>query len=183
MVGGKTGVWVAVLVVALALAAARVVGIAAGPPLLEIVSPFRYTLQYDVRYVGDACESFVGKISARDTAALVDRGKCSFVQKAIHVQQSGALAMVVVNDSNESFIMTDDGTRRQLALHAFLISAADGARIKAHLPCVGSEAGSSGSLPSGSAGSAGAAGGECGSGKGVRVAWGFAFPGTSPIVL
>jgi hypothetical protein len=35
----------------------------------------------EVVYVGDACESFVGRISVRDKIALVDRGKCSFLQK------------------------------------------------------------------------------------------------------
>jgi len=36
----------------------------------------------------------------------VSRGQCSFVQKAMHAEQAGALVMLVVNDSNESFIMT-----------------------------------------------------------------------------
>lgn len=34
------------------------------------------------------------------------RGKCSFSQKAVHVQQAGGLIMLVINDSDEQFIMT-----------------------------------------------------------------------------
>lgn len=65
---------------------------------LEVVYPFRYALRYapawfgnivlppgrvqaKVTYVGDACESLVGRTPVRNTLALVDRGRCSFIQK------------------------------------------------------------------------------------------------------
>ena len=56
-------------------------------------------------------------------------------QQAVHAEQAGAIAVIIANDSNEYFIMTDDGTRRQVRLHSFLISKADGDRLKASLPC------------------------------------------------
>ena len=68
--------------------------------LLEIVSPFRFQLQYapawfgtivlppgrvtaELQYAGDACETLLGSYPVRGKVALVDRGKCSFVQKVI----------------------------------------------------------------------------------------------------
>ena len=121
----KVGVWVAVLVVALALAAARVAGIAAGPPLLEIVSPFRYALPYGpslfgkillppdrriahVRYVGDACESFLGKISVRDTAVLVDRCVLSFRHTPASFCQSALLTEVSGEQGTVQFCPESD---------------------------------------------------------------------------
>jgi len=53
----------------------------------------------------------------------------------VHAEQAGAIAVIIANDSNEYFIMTDDGTRRQVRLHSFLISKSDGDRIKSSLPC------------------------------------------------
>ena len=65
---------------------------------LEVVYPFRYSLPYapawfgrivlppdrvqaKVTYGGDACESLLGRTPVRNTLVLVDRGRCSFIQK------------------------------------------------------------------------------------------------------
>jgi hypothetical protein len=65
---------------------------------LEVLHPSRYQLPYapawfgaivlpaskivaDMQYVGDACECLLGRIAVRGRVALVDRGKCSFLQK------------------------------------------------------------------------------------------------------
>ena len=73
-------------------------GIGAGVPLLQVSWPFRKSMRFapawfgamvlpagrakaPVVYVGDACESFVGRISVRDKIVLADRGNCSFVEK------------------------------------------------------------------------------------------------------
>jgi hypothetical protein len=65
---------------------------------LEVVAPFRFQLMYspawfgtivlppgrvtaDLQYAGDACETLLGTYAVRGKVALVDRGKCSFVQK------------------------------------------------------------------------------------------------------
>ena len=65
---------------------------------LEIVFPYRFQLHYapawfgaivlppgrltaEVQYAGDACETLLGSYAVRQKIALVDRGKCSFVQK------------------------------------------------------------------------------------------------------
>jgi hypothetical protein len=53
----------------------------------------------------------------------------------VHAEQAGAIAVIVANDSNDYFIMTDDGSKRQVRVHSFLISRLDADRIKASLPC------------------------------------------------
>ncbi len=42
-----------------------------------------------------------------------------------------------MNDSNDYFIMTDDGSGRVVKLHSFLVSKSDGDQLKQYLPCSG----------------------------------------------
>ena len=84
----------------LVLAVASWVGACVTPNIghLEVVAPFRFQLMYspawfgtivlppgrvtaDLQYAGDACETLLGTYAVRGKVALVDRGKCSFVQK------------------------------------------------------------------------------------------------------
>ena len=67
-------------------------------PSLEVLEPLRYHLSYapawfgsivlpperviaEVQYAGDACDCLLGRVAVRGKIALVDRGKCSFLQK------------------------------------------------------------------------------------------------------
>ncbi len=59
----------------------------------------------------------------------------SFHWQAKHGEQAGALGVLIVNDSNDFFIMTDDGSGRTVKTHTFLISQIEGTRIKSELPC------------------------------------------------
>lgn len=52
-----------------------------------------------------------------------------------HGEQAGAFATLIVNDADDYFVMTDDGSGRTVGIHAFLISRSDGEDIKRHLPC------------------------------------------------
>jgi len=90
----------------LVLAVAAWVGACVTPNIghLEIVAPFRFQLMYspawfgtivlppgrvtaDLQYAGDACETLLGSYAVRGKVALVDRGKCSFVQKVRRIPQ------------------------------------------------------------------------------------------------
>ena len=55
--------------------------------------------------------------------------------QAHHAEQAGAVAVVIVNDSNDYFVMTDDGSGRAVRIHSFLISKSDGDQLKQLLPC------------------------------------------------
>lgn len=64
---------------------------------------------------------------------LVERGNCSFIRKAKHVQEiGGALALVVDSqDRNpEGLVMVDDGTAYEIVIPTILISRSDGQKIK-----------------------------------------------------
>eukprot|EP00287_Rhodomonas_sp_CCMP768_P004171 CAMPEP_0196730580 /NCGR_PEP_ID=MMETSP1091-20130531/10604_1 /TAXON_ID=302021 /ORGANISM="Rhodomonas sp., Strain CCMP768" /LENGTH=170 /DNA_ID=CAMNT_0042073611 /DNA_START=143 /DNA_END=655 /DNA_ORIENTATION=+ len=150
---------------------------------LEVVFPFRYPLRFapawfgnivlppdrvqaKVAYGGDACESLVGRVSVRNMLVLVDRGKCSFIQKAVHVEQAGGIGMLVANDSDDYFVMTEDGTGRGVRFSSFLISQSDANILKEELICD----------KDGALGGYGLRGGGCNpEGKGLYVAWGLGF--------
>jgi PA domain/Zinc carboxypeptidase len=68
--------------------------------------------------------------------ALVDRGSCSFVQKARNAQAAGAAAVIVVN--NVAGDPSDmGGTDPSITIPAVQVSQADGTAIKAGLPASG----------------------------------------------
>ncbi|KAH3746207.1 ER degradation-enhancing alpha-mannosidase 3 [Pelomyxa schiedti] len=75
----------------------------------------------------DACRL---PISFSKSAAIVQRGGCSFVEKALNVQQSGATALIVYDqvDSPELFTMTSavDMNSARVEIPAVLISLKDG---------------------------------------------------------
>lgn len=60
--------------------------------------------------------------------ALVYRGDCTFVTKVRHVQEMGAVAAVVIDNADESFIpyMADDGTGDKISIPSILIHKKDG---------------------------------------------------------
>ncbi len=77
------------------------------------------------------------------------------------MEQAGGIGMLVANDSNDYFVMTEDGTGRAVRMSSFLISKSDASLLKAELVCEGGF---------------GQKGGACGSeSKGLFVAWGLGF--------
>ena len=68
--------------------------------------------------------------------ALVDRGSCSFVQKASNAQAAGATAVIVVNDrAGDPTTLT--GSDPSITIPAVHVSQADGTTIRAGLPATG----------------------------------------------
>jgi hypothetical protein len=67
--------------------------------------------------------------------ALVDRGTCTFVQKAQNAQAAGAVAMVVVNNFGMPIVM--GGSAPDIVIPLVMVSAVDGSAIKAGLPATG----------------------------------------------
>jgi len=68
--------------------------------------------------------------------ALVDRGTCSFLQKATNAQNAGAAAMIVANNAPGAPI-TMGGTDPAIVIPSVMVSQADGTTIKAGLPATG----------------------------------------------
>ena len=63
---------------------------------------------------------------------LVERGACTFMEKADHALRAGAAAIVIVNglEANNVFMMGGDGTERVLPLPALMVSRPTGALLR-----------------------------------------------------
>jgi hypothetical protein len=106
-----------------------------GPPLAN--PPVRGQLMPVVDQpdgTGLACNplSNLNALAVRGNIALVDRGTCAFVQKALNVQAAGAIGMVVAdNQPGEASGMS--GADPTLAIPSVRITQAAGATLKAVL--------------------------------------------------
>jgi hypothetical protein len=64
---------------------------------------------------------------------LLDRGNCTFVTKARHVQNRGGHIALIINNNDDDvreIVMVDDGTGQDIWIQAVLISKKDGEIIK-----------------------------------------------------
>jgi len=94
----------------------------------------------------EGCDPFVGFPAG--AIALVDRGTCSFVQKAGNAQAAGAVAMIVANNSPAAPIDLG-GTDPDITIPSGMISQADGNTIKDGLPASGTFFSAGPSIPAG----------------------------------
>lgn len=80
----------------------------------------------------DACTPIVNAATISGKIAVLDRGNCSFVEKVQRAQDSGAVAVIVVNDQNVP-LFNMGGTSSTINIPSVMISLADGNAIKAAL--------------------------------------------------
>uniref|UniRef100_A0A2P2I472 PRADC1-like protein n=1 Tax=Hirondellea gigas TaxID=1518452 RepID=A0A2P2I472_9CRUS len=98
---------------------------------------FRY-LQRGVRMVltdpEECCSSLHNSDSVYGAVALVNRGQCSFVSKAIAAEEAGAMAVIVsdMNSENDSLFldMVADGTERKPNIPAYFLLGRNGHMIR-----------------------------------------------------
>ena len=116
-------------------------------PIAASFGPFRTLLPPDglaapAAYVGRGCPARQGRDGAaapadpyvsdpRARVAIVDRGDCAFVDKALRAEAAGAVAVVVVNDSSAP--IGPDGDVQSVRIPVALIGAEAGARLKVEL--------------------------------------------------
>jgi hypothetical protein len=81
---------------------------------------------------GDVCNNVVNGAALAGKIALVDRGTCTFVIKALKVQAAGAVGMIVVNNVATG-LPGMGGTDPTVTIPCIGISQADGNAIKAQL--------------------------------------------------
>jgi PA domain/LVIVD repeat len=82
------------------------------------------------------CNALVGFPAG--AIALVDRGGCTFLQKATVAQAAGAVALVVANNApGDPITMGGDDPAHTIMIPAVMVSQADGTTIKAGLPATG----------------------------------------------
>jgi MYXO-CTERM domain-containing protein len=81
----------------------------------------------------DACAALVGSVAGQ--IALVDRGSCTFKQKAVNVQAAGAVGMILANHTaNEPPpFMPDASPAVPVTIPCVSITLGDGASLKASL--------------------------------------------------
>lgn len=102
----------------------------ANPPLVGQIMPV--VDQADGR--GLACDplSPLNALAVNGNVALVDRGACTFVQKALNVQNAGAIAMIVV-DNVPGAVTGLGGADPALTIPAVRVTKDDGNAIRAQL--------------------------------------------------
>ena len=85
--------------------------------------------------ISDGCEPLVNGVAVAGKIALIDRGLCAFVTKALNAQAAGAVGMMVANNTDDGVF----GSRRSSAavtIPSIGISKADGTVIRGELPGV-----------------------------------------------
>jgi len=83
--------------------------------------------------VTDACEPIVNGAQVAGNIALIDRGSCTFVSKALAAQAVGAIAVVIANNQPDPDPITLGGSDPSITIPVVSITLADGNAIKAEL--------------------------------------------------
>ncbi|MBD1395572.1 T9SS-dependent M36 family metallopeptidase [Pontibacter sp. JH31] len=83
---------------------------------------------------GSVPEPFNNQTEVSGNIALIDRGGCSFISKALNAQASGATGVIVVNNiDGPALSMGGDETGSLILIPTIMISKADGDKLKAAL--------------------------------------------------
>jgi len=80
----------------------------------------------------DGCSTFTNASAVAGKVALIDRGTCPFIDKAIHAQSAGAIGVVIVNNQGTGVIGMG-GEAPGVTIPVVMISQADGAAIRAQI--------------------------------------------------
>jgi len=67
---------------------------------------------------------------------LENRGTCTFVTKVRHAQNAGAIAAIIMDNTEEdisSIVLSDDGSGAGITIPSVLISKKDGDKIKRYI--------------------------------------------------
>jgi hypothetical protein len=80
----------------------------------------------------DACTALTNELAVAGRIALVDRGSCTFVSKALNAQAAGAVALVIADNKPEGLFQLG-GTDPAVTIPVVLVTMADGAALRAAL--------------------------------------------------
>ena len=82
----------------------------------------------------DACATLVNSGALEGKIALINRGTCFFSDKVRSAQESGAIAVIMVNnDSTPPIVMAGNGDTSDITIPGVMISQADGAKLRGQL--------------------------------------------------
>ncbi|MHB0859098.1 MAG: S8 family serine peptidase, partial [Anaerolineae bacterium] len=99
-----------------------------GPAIETLVGPAPYE-----EVPSGACSALLPR-SLSGKIAVIERGVCPFADKVYYAQQAGAIAVVIINDSEEITSMSCSGTRCDpgvITIPAVLVAQEDGQRLLA----------------------------------------------------
>lgn len=105
-----------------------------GPPIPDTgITADLVLVDDDDGVTSDACQTLVNASELSGKIALIDRGSCTFVSKALNAQAAGAIAAVIVNNVAGSTPIGLGGSDPSVSIPTVSITKADGDTIKAHL--------------------------------------------------
>jgi hypothetical protein len=112
-----------------------------GPPLANVQFSTQIVAAQDSADTAgavttDACSAITNASALAGKIALIDRGSCSFIIKVKNVQNAGALAAIIAN--NTTGLVGMAGVDPTITIPSLLISQADGAKLRANLPATAS---------------------------------------------
>jgi MYXO-CTERM domain-containing protein len=101
-----------------------------GPQAFDAAQPA--TLADDgVGVASDACSALAAPVTG--LVVVVDRGTCTFVEKAANVQAAGGAGVLVVDDVASSSPMAMGGSSADVTIPVLSLTSADGATLRAAL--------------------------------------------------
>ncbi len=76
------------------------------------------------------CATFTNADDVEGNVALIERGECSFLSKAVKAQEAGAIAVIITDndaENDELYVsMQDDTTEREVAIPAAFLLGKNG---------------------------------------------------------
>ena len=82
----------------------------------------------------DGCTAYMNGDAVRGKIALVDRGTCTFVQKALNAQAAGAVGLIIIDNQRTRCIPPGlGGSNDEVRIPAVSITQDDGAALRAQL--------------------------------------------------
>lgn len=101
-----------------------------GPPLptIPITSDFVLVNDNTAPDINDGCETIINASDIVGKVAIVKRGTCPFINKVQALQDAGAIAVIVINNTASS-IFSMGGSSTTITIPSVMISQADGQLI------------------------------------------------------
>lgn len=84
----------------------------------------------DLAPLNDGCDQLINSDAIAGRIALVDRGQCNFIAKVLALQEAGALAVIVANNTNGAPTVMGGMGGDDIHIPAVMISMADGQAFK-----------------------------------------------------
>eukprot|EP01041_Mallomonas_annulata_P001939 gene1939-3759_t len=87
-----------------------------------------------IQYVGDGCTSTsIPKTNQTNLIALVYRGTCTFTTKAINIQNSGYIALIIINTNGIKITMSGNDNNHHIKIPVIMIDSKPGNMLEEYI--------------------------------------------------